>query len=143
MFLLCSLQGTAEAAKNDNSSGDQDEWSLLPPPPYNMCDHGYLGESCEGWVPHFLEDKPRDYMPTPEDLDRLSDGQKEFYARYYDGLANGVGALSALQGAKSLYTGARRWLLGKAGQRASKAEPTLENIAKAYRSGITGPQASR
>jgi hypothetical protein len=103
------------------------------PRPYNMCDHGYQGKSCEGWVPGFLDDKPWDYMPTPEDLDRLSEGQKQFYARYYEAVANAAATLSLLQGAGNLYKGAIRWLLRKAGKEAAKEAPTFDDIAKAYR----------
>lgn len=107
----------------------------------HYCDRGSHGDSCEGWVPNFLKDKPGRYMPTADDLTRLPDAQKEHYARYYEGtggyedmVGKGLGAAGGLFGpvAKPVVRGIGN-LLGTDGA-------SREDIAKAYRGGIAKPR---
>lgn len=94
--------------------------------PYSMCEDGYQGGHCEGWITNYLDDKPLRYKPTAGDLSQLSDEQKKTYARLYDGYSNMSLPLTALMFARN---GILR-LMGKA---AGKETATFREISDAYR----------
>jgi len=110
--------------------------------PYDMCNIGSQMERCEGWVPNFLKDKPSRYMPTPEDLAKLPDAQKERYAEYYEGTGGAEDMM-----AKGL--GPVRGLLDKVGRPVARGIGKIlgvdgasrEEIAKAYRGSLNRPRS--
>jgi hypothetical protein len=131
------------AANSINPNTGQPEFFDFWPTKGNdfYCDSGVQGESCEGWQPNFLKDKPRTYMPTDEDLTKLPDSQKEHYARYYEGTGAAEDVLGiGLPAVGRLYNGAARFVARGLGRELSEDATTSEEIAKRYRSGIQNPK---
>jgi hypothetical protein len=79
---------------------------------------------------------PRIYLPTPQNLERLSDAQKEFYAEYYEAASNFFAVIALLEPGGRLYKGLPKWVLKMIGKKAAKGSPTADDIAKAYRDAI-------
>ena len=93
-----------EEPQSEVPKDDSPDWFSPFPKRFDYCDHGLLSERCEGWVPNFLKDKPLNYMPTPDDLAKLSPQQRTHYAEYYEGLSGAANAGGAFVPLRKLYS---------------------------------------
>ncbi len=121
-----------------NPQTGQPEFFDLSKGLYDMRDHGAQMEDSDKWVPRFLQNKPPGYMPTQAELDSLPAAQRERYAEYYEGTGAGMDVLAnGVPGLGRLFGQAGKWISRGLGQVAGQDAATREEIAKAYRSGMS------
>jgi len=107
----------------------------------NYCDHGMMTEDCESWLQGFMKDKPEMYMPTADDLARMPDAQKDWYAQFYEGAGNAEDVMgSAAPGVGGLFGRVGKWVGRQVGREFDQDSATRAEIAKAYRDAIQNPK---